>query len=268
MRRVVLVTGAGGNIGSFFAERVHERFDLRLTDRDEEALEAVAGLGETRVADVGDLEAMKALCEGVDTVVHLAATPDPGATWSEVLDLNIVGTYHTMVAARAAGCRRVVYASSIHAVSGYEPARQVRVDDPVRPGDLYGVSKSFGEALGCYLADQEGLSVIAVRIGAFQPVDVAHDADNAPMLDLFVSRRDLAQLLERCVEVDDVGFAIVHGLSGNRFNRLDLSDTIALTGYRPRDDFAAESPAVADEALEVRAGDQSEGTGSGIREEL
>lgn len=268
MKRSVLVTGAAGNIGSFFAEQTHERFELRLTDVDDERLRAVGRFGETHAADIGDIGAIKALCDGLDTVVHLAATPDPGAPWSQLLELNIVGTYNVLVAARAAGCRRVVFASSIHAVTGYPPQRQVRTDDPVRPGDLYGVTKCFGEALGCYLADQEGLSVIAVRIGAFQPLDTARDPSNAAMLDMFASQRDLAQLLERCVTVEGVGFAIVHGLSANRFNRLDLTDTIALTGYEPRDDFAAVSPAVGDEALQVRQADQSDGMPSGIREDV
>src|SRR3712207_7646535 len=76
--------------------------------------------------------------------------------------------YHTFVAAKAAGCRRVIYASSIHAVSGYPSDVQVKTSEPVNPGDLYGVTKCFGEALGRYMAEKEGLSVIALRIGAFQ----------------------------------------------------------------------------------------------------
>lgn len=94
--------------------------------------------------DVRDLEVMRWVCEGVDTVLHLAANPSPAATWEELLPTNISGTYHTFVAAKAAGCRRVVYASSIHAVAGHPRCRQVRTGDPVNPGNLYGVSKCFG----------------------------------------------------------------------------------------------------------------------------
>src|SRR3712207_7240554 len=50
--------------------------------------------------------------------------------------------YHTFVAAKAAGCRRVIYASSIHAVSGYPAGVQVKTSEPVNPGDLYGVTRS------------------------------------------------------------------------------------------------------------------------------
>ncbi len=69
--------------------------------------------------DVGDLERMKEFCQDIDTVLHLAADPGPSATWSILLPANIIGTYNAFVAAKAAGCRRVLYASSIHAVSSY-----------------------------------------------------------------------------------------------------------------------------------------------------
>lgn len=88
----------------------------------------------------------------MDTVVHLAGSANPAATWDELLQTNIVGTYQTCVAARAAGCRRVVYASSIHAVSAYPPDVQVKTSEPSNLGDLYGVSKCFGESLGRYFS--------------------------------------------------------------------------------------------------------------------
>lgn len=52
----------------------------------------------------------------------------------------------------------------------------------------------------------------------------------------YLSRRDMVQMLTRCIEVEAVQFAVVHGISNNRFKRLDLSDTRALLDYRPRDD--------------------------------
>ena len=200
----------------------------------------------------------------------LAGDPDPSATWSSLHDANIVGTYNTFVAAKAADCRRVVYASSIHAVSGYAPDVQVKTSEPVNPGDLYGVTKCFGEALGRYMAEQEGLSVIAVRIGAFQPPASAASEAGPAMLDYFVSPRDLCQLLDRCITVDDLRFAIVHGLSENRFKRLDLSDTRQRLGYQPRDDAARLHPGLAralpadPPALDASAPDEE----SGIRDDV
>ena len=136
-RRRILVTGAAGNIGSYFAEHSHGRYELRLMvqQMDEDA-EALRSFEEVVAGDLGDLEGMKELCSGIDTVLHLAADPSPSATWQSLLPNNIVGTYHAFVAAKAAGCRRVIFASSIHAVSGYPPDVQVKTSEPVNPGDL------------------------------------------------------------------------------------------------------------------------------------
>jgi hypothetical protein len=220
--------------------------------------------------DLGDLEGLKALCAGVDTVVHLAADPSPSATWESLLPNNIVGTYHMLVAAKAAGCRRVIFASSIHAVSGYPSDVQVKTSEPVNPGDLYGVTKCFGEALGRYMAEQEDLSVIAIRIGAFQPLSKAEEPTSVSMLDAFVSQRDLNQLIQRCTDAENIQFAIFHGLSDNRFKRLDISDARQLVGYAPEDDLTDLNPRLKELQLSetVSAHNLSDaGQESGLREE-
>jgi len=175
------------------------------------------------------------------------------------------------VAAKAANCRRLIYASSIHAVSGYPPDVQVKTSEPVNPGDLYGVSKCFGEAMGRYMAEQENLSVIAIRIGAFQSLEAARQENSISMLDAFVSHRDLNQLINRCIDVENMKFAVLHGLSNNRFKRLDISDARELVGYEPQDDLTEENPRLKELRLSetlsthsVSGGDQK----SGIREEL
>jgi len=269
--RRVLITGAAGHIGSYFAAHAPDHYDLRLMVQDAAQGAAIEEHGEVVVADLGDLERLKDLCQGMDTVVHLAGDPRPAATWHSLLPTNIIGTYHTFVAAKSAGCRRVVYASSIHAVSGYPVDVQVKAGDPVNPGDLYGVSKCFGEALGRYMAEQEGLSVIALRIGAFQPTETVQQESGLPYLDAFVSRRDLHQLIVRCIDVEDVHFAILHALSDNRFKRLDISDARTLVGYAPQDDALAELPQFKELRLHnaVKAHNRSDhGQESGLRDDV
>jgi dTDP-4-dehydrorhamnose reductase len=243
-RRVVLVTGAGGRIGMRFAKSAAPRYDLHLMIRpaDEKSADELSPLGRIVRSEVSDLEQLKSIFAGVDTIVHLAGEPDSHATWSDLWEPNIVGTYNVMVAAKAAGCRRLIYASSIHAVSGYPRDVQVRTSEPVNPGDLYGVTKCFGEALGRYFAEQEGLSVIALRIGAFQPIQTARDGSSVAMMDSFISYRDLIQLICRCIDDEDLQFAIFHGVSDNRFKRLDISDARELLGFAPEDDFTKENP--------------------------
>lgn len=271
-RRRVLVTGAAGNIGSYFAEHSHEKYDLRLTDRSfGEHRDMLSRYGEIMEGELHDLAFLKHACEGIDTLLHLAGNPDASATWAKLFDANIVGAYHAFVAARAAGCRRIVFASSIHAVSGYPADVQVKTSEPVNPGDVYGVTKCFGEAMGRYLATQEGVSFIALRIGFFQPSSKMDDPKALLMMDSFASRRDLNQLIGRCIDAEDeLRFAIFHGLSNNRFKRLDITDARELVGYAPQDDFAAENPALKDLHLNevIQLSNQSSGQKSGIREDL
>ncbi|MBV9849204.1 MAG: NAD(P)-dependent oxidoreductase [Armatimonadetes bacterium] len=270
-KRHVLVTGAAGRIGSYFAEHSRDRYQLRLMVReDDEGIDRVRPFGEVVYADLGDLDRLKEICDGIDTVVHMAGDPNPHATWRELREANIDGVYNIFVAAKSAECRRVIHASSIHAVSGYPADVQVKTNEPVNPGDLYGVSKCFGEALARYMAEQEGLSAITLRIGAFQPLESARSEQGLQMLDAFVSQRDLTQLIQRCVDVENVRFAILHGLSDNRFKRLDISDARELVGYDPQDDATEELPQLRDLHLRdaVSSNAAGGGEGSGIREEV
>jgi NAD dependent epimerase/dehydratase family enzyme len=270
-RRRLLVTGAAGNIGSYFAEHSSRKYDLRLMVRDEDEAKEVRKYGEIVVGELDDLEKLKTFCRGVDTVVHLAADPSPDAVWDSLLANNIVGAYHMMVAAKSAGCRRLIYASSIHAVSGYPSDVQVKTVDPVNPGDLYGVTKCFGEAMGRYMAEKEGLSVIALRIGAFQPDETARGEGGIQMMDAWVSRRDLNQLIEKCIDDETLQWAVFNGLSDNRFKRLDISDARQLVGYRPQDDLTEENPKLRKLDLDDKVGAHNQadpGRKSGIREDV
>jgi NAD(P)-dependent dehydrogenase (short-subunit alcohol dehydrogenase family) len=270
-RRRVLVTGAAGRIGSCFAQQEHQRYDLRLMVRgDEKRIEQIRSFGEVVTADLIDLERMKQVCRDMDAVLHLAANPNASATWDSILHANIIGTYNTFVAAKAAGCQRVVFASSIHAVSGYPADVQVKTNEPVNPGDIYGVSKCFGEALGRYMAEQEGLSTIAIRIGAYQPAKVARQESSVSLADAFLSERDLNQLMVLSLEAEGIRFAIVHGLSDNRFKRMDISTARELLGYRPQDNLMAENPQLnrTGIARQVPAHNLADGQKSGLRKDL
>jgi nucleoside-diphosphate-sugar epimerase len=233
----VLLTGADGRIGSAYFAHANNRYRFRLADR---RLDGLAGSitdgHEAMALDVADLAACQDACRGIDTVVHLAADPSPRADfYGSLLDNNVKGSYNVFRAARDQGCHRVVFASSVHAVAGYPRDVQARPDSPVRPINMYGVSKCFGEAVAAYFAHAEGLPSIAIRIGAYE-ADWIHQNPTADALSAYVSPRDLNQLLDRCIDTPGITFAIVCGLSDNRFKRLDLSGTRELLGYAPQDD--------------------------------
>ena len=237
-RRTVLLTGAAGRIGAPFARFAASRYDLRLADRRVPPESAGTTSDAAWIAlDVADLDACRQACVGIDTIVHLAADPSPEADfYGSLLDNNVKGAFNVFEAAAEAGCRRVVYASSAQAVAGYPVETQVHPDMPVRPRNLYGASKCFGEALAACFAAQRGLSCIAVRIGHYHetPPDASWTARD---VSAYLSVRDCHQLLLRCIEAPDtIPFAVVHGVSNNRFPLLNLSSTRALLGYAPEDD--------------------------------
>jgi len=233
----VLLTGAAGRIGTSFYASARESFWFRLADIAPASLQTSVLEGDEVVElDVADLDACQVACTDIDTVVHLAASPSPGSDfYTDLLDNNIKGTYNVFRAAADQGCQRVVFASSVHAVMGYPPEVQSNPGSPVRPVNMYGVSKCFGEAVASYFAHAEGMSGIAVRIASYDAEWFRNEL-TPENLSGYVSHRDLNQLLALCITTQDIQFAIVNGLSNNRFKRMDLTSTRALLGYEPKDD--------------------------------
>jgi len=231
----ILLTGATGRVGTAFFAASTERYWFRLADRRIGTLPGFIG-HEAVALDVADLAACRAACEGIDVVVHLAADPSPEADfYDSLLDNNIKGTYNIFRAATDAGCRRIIFASSVHVVLGYPDQPPIRPGSPVLPMNTYGVSKCFGEAVAAQFAHAEGLSSIAIRIGAYDPPWTEEEATSRN-LSVYLSSRDMNQLLTRCIETPNIQFAVVHGISNNKIKRLDLSETQALLGYQPQDD--------------------------------
>lgn len=232
-RQRVLITGAAGRIGSLLAQHWREHHELLLTDI---RLPAIATSATFVTSDLSDLESMRPLFENIDTVIHLAADPRPNASWQSLLPNNVVATHNVLEAATEAACHRVILASSLNAVAGYAPDVQVTTTMPVAPANLYGAAKAFAEAMGRYYADQRKLSVLCVRLGAVVEVNDPRLVPDHPLLDSMLTTADLLKLYDACMSTDDINFGIFHGISDNRFKRLDLSDTRAVLNYDPGDD--------------------------------
>ncbi|MDA0700128.1 MAG: NAD(P)-dependent oxidoreductase, partial [bacterium] len=163
MSRRVLITGAAGLVGGILRRHWGDRFALRLADvvpvPDSAAHEEPFVFDMTRRADCA------AACAGIDTVVHLAADAGSEDFDGSLLPRNIVGPLYLLEAAAAAGCRRVVLASSIYAVRGHGPEPPVTPERPVFPQGTYGATKCWAEALARDVSARSGLSCIAVRLG-------------------------------------------------------------------------------------------------------
>jgi nucleoside-diphosphate-sugar epimerase len=232
-KQKILITGSSGKIGQLFVHHLKDRYDLVLTD----IVDIPESFGFPFVkADISSLESIRPLFEGVHTVIHLAADYRREAPWESLLPNNIVGVYNVFEAAHQAQCKRVIFASSINSVDGYDDGIQIHTNMPVAPLNLYGASKAWGEAVGRFYADFKRLSVHCLRLGWVTPHDNEHltGNKNVVMLSMTLTYRDLLNLLDGCLD-SSLHFAMVHGISDNTSKRLDLSDTKATLGYAPID---------------------------------
>jgi nucleoside-diphosphate-sugar epimerase len=234
-RRRVVITGAAGRIGRAVSGVLDERWHLVLTDRQD----AADGVDGVEVLDVTDLDACRAVFAGADAVVHLAANPSPDATFDELLAPNVVGVRTVAQAAADADVRRLVLASSLHAVSAVPAGVQRRPDDQARPGNLYGATKAWSEAVGAWTAATTRTSVVALRIGYFHADRPQVDTEPHERT-AWLSPRDAAELVRAAVEADlpggVEGFVVANGVSANRHNAAELEQTRRAIGYRPVDD--------------------------------
>jgi uronate dehydrogenase len=222
----VLITGAAGGIGRSLRLLLRGVYPaIRVSDR---APIADLAPGETDVAaDLADLAAVEKAVAGVEGVIHLGGISGEDA-WQPILQSNIVGTYNLFEAARRHGVRRVVFASSNHAVGFYRRRRRIGTEALLRPDSRYGVSKAFGEALGALYADKYGLKVLAIRIGNFGELPI-----DKRRLSIWIHPEDLLQLVRIGLEHPGLRHEVVYGASDNERSWWDNATAFRL-GYRPR----------------------------------
>ena len=241
----VLITGMSGLIGGLLRERLEAAGGYELSALNRSAVEGV----ECYRADIADFDAVKAACEGKDVVVHLAAYLGSD-DFEGQLRGNIIGTYNVFEAARLAGVKRVVFASSGNAIRGYElvePYKSIAAGDydnvpedipmitheMIRPQGIYGAAKVFGEALGRYYSDYFDLSVLCVRIGRVTKDNgLGAERDRS----IYLSHDDVAQILHLCVDAPDtLKYDVFLATSNNRWTYRDLEHPREVLGYAPKD---------------------------------
>jgi NAD+ dependent glucose-6-phosphate dehydrogenase len=231
-RRKVLITGARGRIGTCLTEGLKDRYDLRLHNR---TLESDPPGHEHVTADLHDYDAVRACMDGVDTVVHMAANPGVRSPWEDILNDNIIGTRNVLEAAKEAGARRVVFASSNHSMGMYDRDGQwpVYVSMPVRPDSHYGASKVIGEVFGRYYFDAFGLEFISLRIGWFTERPSLEARQDHPILRaMWLGSKDAVNVTLGAIETS-VPFGIYYAISENPDRKWDITNTIIDLGYRP-----------------------------------
>ncbi len=226
--RRVLITGAAGRIGSTLRAGLVTRHDgFRLLDQkpaadprsDEELI----------VGSIADTDVCARAAADVDAMIHLAGAPDP-LNFDQMFEVNARGLYNIFEAARKAGVKRIVFASTNHTYGMYPVEHGMTELDPERPDSFYGVTKVFAEVMLRYYFDKHGIESVSVRIGSFEkrPSQQRH-------LSTWFSHGDSVELFDRALKQPAVGAAIVFGMSNNKRLRIRHPNWEAI-GFRPTDD--------------------------------
>ncbi len=235
MKKIAL-SGAGGQLGSVVRTALIARGIPLRSAAGSRALTPLVEGEDVMHGDLRDAAVVDRLLEGVDVLIHFAGTsverPLP-----EIIENNLRGLVAVYEGARRHGVKRIVFASSNHAIGMYPVTEHLSLDCELRPDGFYGLSKVWGEALARMYWDKHGIESICVRIGSCLewPTEPRH-------LSTWFGHRDLMHFLDRCVEAEDVGFLTVWGVSANKRGWWDNSGAARL-GYRPTqdaEDYAAE----------------------------
>ena len=223
----LVLTGAAGRLGSYLREPLSKLAHLLVSS---DLAEDVGKLytNESYIkADLTQLDDMVALLEGADMVIHFGAYVDE-APFDTILGPNIIGAYNVWEAAYRTGVRRVVYASSIHAVGMHKTTDFIGTDVAHRPDTFYGLAKCFTEDLASMYWDKRQLESVCMRILSCAQVTSARAVGS------WLSYDDLIHLVEQSITTPITGFTVVYGVSNN--NRATVDNTKAsFLGYRPKD---------------------------------
>ncbi|MFX1765145.1 NAD(P)-dependent oxidoreductase [Paraburkholderia sp. A1RI-2L] len=208
MKKVAL-SGAAGQLGTVLRKGLLERGVNLRSAAGSKPLEPLVPGEDVMHGDLRDPAVVDRLLEGVDVLIHMAGTsverPLP-----EIIENNLRGLVEVYEGARRHGTRRILFASSNHAIGMYPVEDKLTLDCAFRPDGFYGLSKAWGESLARLYWDKHGIETVNVRIGSClpKPTEFRH-------LSTWFGHDDLFHLVDRVINVESIGFALVWGVSNN-----------------------------------------------------
>ncbi len=198
MKKIVL-TGAAGRLGSYLREPLTKMADTLVSTDIADDIGTLYPGESYMQADLAQMDQIAPVLDGADMVVHFGAIVDE-KPFEELLGPNFVGSYNIWEAGYKAGVRRIVYASSIHAVGMHRKADFIGIDAEHRPDTFYGLAKCFTEDLGRMYWDKRQMESVHLRILS------AAKVNNARALGSWLSYDDLIHLVTRAIDTPSVGF--------------------------------------------------------------
>lgn len=224
----IVLTGANGNLGQELRAMLAGMCQHLVSTDIADSVGALHA-NETFVqADLAEMSQIRPLLDGADLVVHFGAIVDE-LPFDQMWGPNFMGSYNIWESARQLGVKRVVYASSIHAVGMYPKTTRLDCEMPHRPDTYYGLAKCFSEDLGRMYWEKEGIESVHLRI-----YSATSRPGNARALGSWLSFNDLRQLVRRAIDTPHVGFTVAYGISNNDRAPVDNS-AASFLGYRPED---------------------------------
>jgi nucleoside-diphosphate-sugar epimerase len=248
--QTVVITGAAGLLGTVLTRDLGDRYRIVGLDRARRRPENVHRV------DMAKPRSPDRLFAGAHAVVDLAGLSSDRTPWHDVWANNLPATMNALEAARRAGARRYVFASSNHVTGMYEremPYSAIVAGDydglepgtfplldrsrPVRPDGAYALGKALGEAAARWYSDAFGLSAICLRIGTVNAEDRPKQPRHFATL---LTHADLLRLVGCALEAPaGLRFGIYYGISRNTWRIWDVADAAAEIGYEPQDNAEA-----------------------------
>ncbi len=203
----IVLTGASGRLGSYLREPLSHRTE-QLVSLDIEPIGKTIKNEIFELVDLSDYTEIKRVLDQTDIVVHFGALSNEGP-FSKILEANIVGTFNIWRASQEHRIKRIIFASSIHSVGMHESNAMIDSNVMHRPDTFYGLSKCFGEDLARLYWDKCAIECLCIRI-----LSCAKVTSNRA-LGTWLSYADLVRIVSKSIEIEELGFNIIYGVSKN-----------------------------------------------------
>lgn len=236
----IAVTGSSGFVGTYVMRELlshdHEAIGVDIREPATDA----AGSAEFRQADLNDSESLIRAFDGCETIVHLAAVPDPGiVSPEELFRVNVLGTFNALEAAVSVKAKRFVAASSEGAM-GFSFRKldmaplylPIDEDHPLRPQDEYSLGKVLTEEMCRSYTRRGSISTVCLRTcyvwdASLGGLDRINDPGGAyGMLWLYVHATDAARAYRLACEAQDIENETLFIAAKDCFSSLPTKDLL------------------------------------------